>query len=231
LISISHYAGSVPGPEGAALVRKERPELIEPGDLVRACGEHADSERLWSEFQFRYQKLIFHYVLRAARASAANLEEVRETLPDLVQQVYFRLVQNNGRILRTFRGDTDFAVRALLARVSTSVLVDHYRYEAAQKRAVCTVRLEDTIDVIDRSPLSGFRSTGSGEDEVLAGIDFGRRLLARKDQKNSARDALIFKLYYVDGLTASEIASCRSMNLTVRGVESVLSKMRRLIRA
>src|SRR5437667_7978170 len=61
-------------------------------------------------------------------------DDVSDIVPDLAQEVYVRLVQHGGRILRSFRGATEFSVMAFLARVSSSVVLDYQRQITSEKR-------------------------------------------------------------------------------------------------
>ena len=49
------------------------------------------------------------------------------------------------------------------------------------------------------------------------------------DRKNARRNALIFKLHYIDGFQAGEIARFPGFELTKSGVESILARMRKRI--
>ncbi len=112
-------------------IQKAGDEGISSATLPRECGVHPTDTDLWEEFQKRFQKRIFLYVLRACRISRGHQDEIREIVLDLAQEVYVRLVQNEGRMLQSFRGQTDFAVKAFLARIATSVVSDHFRYLGA----------------------------------------------------------------------------------------------------
>jgi hypothetical protein len=50
-------------------------------------------------------------------------------------------------------------------------------------------------------------------------------------EPNFGRDIAIFWFYYRWGLTAKEISEILSMGLTVKGVESVLLRLTRLVRS
>src|SRR5215469_9392764 len=80
-------------------------------DLLRECGEKLTDRTLWTQFQERFQGLIFLYLMRALRLQRIR-EDAADIVPDLAQEVYLRLVQYDGRILRGFRGTTEFSVRA-----------------------------------------------------------------------------------------------------------------------
>src|SRR5207237_6553570 len=95
-------------------------------DLLRECGQKLTDRVLWTKFQERFQGLIFLYLMRALRLRRIQ-DDVSDIVPDLAQEVYVRLVQHDGRILRSFRGATEFSVMAFLARFSSSVFRVHQR--------------------------------------------------------------------------------------------------------
>src|SRR3989442_13078999 len=96
-------------------------------DLLRECGEKLTDRILWTKFQERFQGLIFLYLMRALRLRRIQ-DDVSGIVPDLAQDVYMRLVQNEGWILRSFRGTTDVSVMAFLARLSSSVVQDYLQH-------------------------------------------------------------------------------------------------------
>src|SRR2546426_12049993 len=102
-------------------------------DLLRECGEKLTDRALWTKFQERFQGLIFLYLMRALRLRRIQ-EDTSDVVPDLAQEVYLRLVQHNGRVLRSFRGTTEFSVLAFLGRISSSVVTDYQRQLATEKR-------------------------------------------------------------------------------------------------
>ena len=104
----------------------EAGELSAP-DLLRECGLKLTDRVLWAKFQERFQGLIFLYLLRALRFRSIQ-EDATGIVPDLAQEVYLKLVQHDGRILRSFRGDTEFSVMAFLAKISATVVQDHHRH-------------------------------------------------------------------------------------------------------
>src|SRR5213593_738591 len=101
-------------------------------DLLRECGEKLTDRGLWTRFQERFQGLIFLYLMRSLRLRRIQ-EDVADLVPDLAQEVYLRLVQHDGRILRSFRGTTEFSVMAFLAKVADTVVRDFRRRGATEK--------------------------------------------------------------------------------------------------
>jgi DNA-directed RNA polymerase specialized sigma24 family protein len=201
-----------------------------PGDLVRECGEKLTDRVLWTKFQERFQGLIFLYLMRALRLRRIQ-DDAADIVPDLAQEVYVRLVQRDGQALRTFRGTTEFSVMAFLARISSSVVQDYQRQLMSEKRRANIV----SIETAKAGEVVGLRSTDSPEfdsntlSSIISWIDVERVVEGDPDRKNARRNALIFKLHYIDGFEAGEIARFPGFELTKSGVETILSRLRKRI--
>jgi RNA polymerase sigma-70 factor (ECF subfamily) len=200
---------------------------ISSADLLRECGQRLTNRVLWAKFQERFQNLIFLYILRALRARRSDSTSP-DVISDLAQDVYLRLVQHDGRILRSFRGATEFSVMAFLARVAMSVVADQYRRESADKRSASLISIEEARETMDEklhreSPDFDVNSLAA----MLSWIDVERVLQGDPDQRNARRNLLIFKLHYMDGFTAAEIAGFPAFDLTKSGVDSILARLRK----
>ena len=199
-------------------------------DLVRECGEKLTDRALWSQFQERFQGLIFKYLMRALRLNRIQDDEA-DLVPDLAQEVYLRLVQYDGRILRSFRGTTEFSVMAFLARISASVAQDHQRHGASNKRRAQVVSIESA----QAAELGGKSSPDTPEFDssqlsaILSWIDIERIVDGDPDRKSARRNALIFKLHYIDGFESGEISEFPGFELTKSGVETILARLRKRI--
>ena len=209
--------------------RHKSGELSAP-DLLRECGLRLTDRTLWSLFQERFQGLIFLYLLRALRFRSIS-EDVNGIVPDLAQEVYLKLVQHDGRILRGFRGETEFSVMAFLTKISANVVQDFHRHSGRAKRRGQVVSI-DTVKVgefgekaMRESPEFDSKALSS----ILSWIDIERVVEGDPDRKNARRNALIFKLHYVDGFSPAEIARFPGFDLTSAGVETVLGRLRKRI--
>jgi RNA polymerase sigma factor (sigma-70 family) len=195
-------------------------------DLLRECGERLTDRTLWMKFQERFQGLIFVYLMRALRLRRIQ-DDAADIVPDLAQEVYVRLVQHDGRILRAFRGTTEFSVMAFLARICATVVQDHYRHIGSDKRRGQVVSIESVRAGESRSESAEFDPKALSA--ILSWIDIERIVEGEPDRKNARRNALIFKLHYVDGFEAGEIAQFPGFELTKSGVETILSRLRKRI--
>ena len=196
---------------------------ISSSELLRECGRKLTDRVLWQKFQERFQKLIFMYLLRGLRYRAAS-EDTTDLMNDLAQDVYMRLVQNDGRMLRSFKGNTDFSVMAFLARVSVSAVTDYHRYQSAGKRQAAQVISIDEA----RQAAATFPGEAAELDfaAILGWIDVERLVDSDMDRKHATRNVLIFKLHYIDGFTPAEIAQFPGFELAESGIEVVLQRLK-----
>src|SRR5438876_6066282 len=90
---------------------------ISAAELLRACGQKFTDRELWQKFHDRFQSAIFLYALRALRIQQSS-EDVTSMAADIAQETYMRMIQNDGQLLRSFKGNTDRSVMAFLARIA-----------------------------------------------------------------------------------------------------------------
>ena len=207
--------------------RRRGSNEISNADLLRECGQKLTDRELWELFQERLQKELFVYLLRTLKHYSKR-DDVIELVADLGQEVYVRLVHSNGAMMRNFRGENDLSVRTFLARVCLSVVADHFRREGRVKRSNDNVvSIEDIREMIEtpRHERDELDMTS-----VLSWIDIERIVASDPDHKNAQRNALIFKLFFIDGLKAEEIARFPGFDLSESGVGSVLARLRKRIK-
>jgi hypothetical protein len=118
---------------------------------------------------------------------------------------------------------------AFLARVSSSVVVDYQRRNATGKRHVQVVHLDSRNREIGDLASTESEFHPSALSSILSWIDIERIVEAESDQKNARRNALIFKLHYIDGFSSAEISRFPGFELSKTGVETVLSKIKKRI--
>jgi RNA polymerase sigma factor (sigma-70 family) len=206
-------------------LRFSRPRAGGPlssADLLRECGQRLTDMALWKEFQDRYHKVILTFVMRVMCNSFRN--DCVEEACDIAQDVYLRMLDNNGRMLRSFKGDTDFSVKAFLSRVAVNVVTDHYRRNKAEKR-----RPADIVSIEDARQ-QGRDLPGEAVEldlaSILSWIDVERLMESESDRRNAARNVLIFKLHHVDGFSVQEIAGFPGFGLKETAIRDALAQMR-----
>jgi RNA polymerase sigma-70 factor (ECF subfamily) len=186
--------------------------------LLQRCLLSADEET-WTDFIRGSQPVIASVVIKTARRWTRPSSGL---IDDLIQETYLKLCLNDFRALRLFGFRHENALFGFLKVVASNVVRDHFRETYTQKRgcgmlgcqldcAPSSALLNGTFEAVERAILLGT------VDRCL-------------ENSKSARDRLIFWLYYRDGLTAKAISALPSIRLSVKGVESTISRLVRLIK-
>jgi RNA polymerase sigma-70 factor (ECF subfamily) len=196
---------------------------LSPEELVQACVQSGD-QAAWEEFIQRFNRLISVIVLRTARASGETSNSILE---DLIQETYMKLCADRCRLLREFQFEHPNAIFGYIKVVTANVVRDHFKAIHTEKRHadVEAMPLDAAPEVLDEAV-----GEPSIEREILL-RQIDDTLRAETGGRNTERDRLIFWLHYRQGLSARAIASLPSISLTAKGVESILLRLTRLVRA
>jgi len=184
--------------------REESPEA-----LLSECADLRDA-RAWERFLRRFNPLIVATIVRTIGRYGFDHGGLSD---DLAQEVYLKFSANRARVLREFKPRYPGAVFGYLRVIAANVVHDHFKSKRGKHP--------------DHSPLP---HDVAGKDELewlllLRDID---DLL--KTPPTGERDRQIFWLYYRQGMSAKEIAAISSLNLTIKGVESVIVRLNQLVR-
>jgi len=174
-------------------------------ELVKLCAKEPKNESAWSEFYSRFDESIWLVVQResSARISSKYLSKHNETVKDLVQDVYYRILANDCKALKNFRGNHENAIYLYLGIIARNI-VRNYAIINPGRPGISEEEMQ-TIPI-----------PGSSEDELQ------REMLEKEIEsildnfiigKNKERDKLICKLYFYERFTPKEIAAC------IRGIE------------
>ena len=189
-------------------------------ELISACAEGGDAAA-WEEFVGRFHELIASTVVRTSRRWG---NESTALVDDLIQETYLKLCSDRKRMLGEFSPLHPEAFYGYLKVVTTNVVHDHFRSARSQKRG--QGQFETPLDEV---PATGTSETEhTHRDILLSEVDDTLSLVSAKGDLK--RDRAIFWLYYRYGLTAPAIARLPSIDLTVKGVESVIHRLTKLVR-
>jgi RNA polymerase sigma-70 factor (ECF subfamily) len=211
---------------------KEPPGLVQPENrlldfrcapqqILKLCLQ-SGHEQPWSEFVHCTQPVIARVIsktLRRSRSASPNLVD------DLVQETYLKLCVNDFKALREFDWQHEHAFFGFLKVVASNVVHDHFRGSSSRKRS--SGREEEELEPLNYADAGA--SAERMEREILL-QEISECLVARASGPNFARDYAIFWLYYVLGYTAKTISRLPSIGLGVKGVESTLLRLTRLVR-
>jgi RNA polymerase sigma-70 factor, ECF subfamily len=198
--------------------------LVTPvNELAKACAHSAKAAE-WEEFLHRCAPVATTVAARVTRLWLGTATP--SIVDDIVQEVFLKLCEHERRILRDFtpRGDDSFF--GLLRVISASVANDYFRRQHSEKRGGKVVTL-----VLDENPPSGVApavAVAREEDaEIQRAVLFSEldRMLRAAPGPTAERDRNLFWLYYLQGLTADEIAALPASELSAKGVESALRRV------
>ena len=193
-------------------------------DLAKACACSADAAE-WEEFVRLCTPLA---TLVASRISRLWVSGASSTVvDDIVQEIFLKLCEHKRRILQDFepRGEDSFL--GLLRIVSASVANDYFRRLRSAKRGGKVVTTPLVEDGAQMPAASGRQNAEMQRSVLFSQLD---RKLRSAPEIIGERDRSFFWLYYLQGLTAEEIARLFPSGLTAKGVESALRRVVKWLR-
>ena len=197
---------------------------LSPEALIQGCVN--GDVGAWEEFMRRYHRLIAVVVFRTTQKWGKSSPT---TMDDLIQEMYLKLCANDYLLLRAYDPKHPDAIYGYLKVITANVVHDRFKSLHSEKRGG-DQNVEDLTTLENRS----------GADEVFGSQDaMERQILLREidahlnaglSADTADRDRTIFWLYYRQGLTTRAIASLPTIGLTIKGVESTILRMTKMVR-
>ena len=173
----------------------------------------------------RYQRLIAGVVFRTTQKWG---ESSPTTLDDLIQEIYLKLCADEYRLLRAYDPKHPDAIYGYLKVITANVVHDRFKALHSEKRGGDQI-VEELITLENRSGLEASGSRHAMEREILL-REIDSHLNASLSGDTADRDRTIFWLYYRQGFTTKAIASLPAIGLTMKGVESTIFRITRMVR-
>lgn len=194
-------------------------------DLVRTCLGSRD-EQAWAEFIRRFQPLIAGVVLRVSRKWGQDAPQV---VDDLIQETYLKLCVDRGR-LRTFESAHPDAIYSYLKVFTANLVRDYFKSLRSMRSGGTSVKVSVDADEHGALALGTERPRELLEREVLL-REIDAYLRTTLAGPHALRDRKIFWLYYRSGLTACAISALPGIELTTKGIETVILRLTREVRS
>jgi RNA polymerase sigma factor (sigma-70 family) len=155
----------------------------------------------------------------------------RDVVDDLVQDTYAKLWEDDRRTLRSFEALHGGTFLGFVKVIAANVAHDYFKRELTAKRGGRSRTDWTGVDAATVAASStSFGSPEASETGILR-RELDALLTEVADGALLERDRRIFWLYYRVGLTAEAISRLRAIGLGVKGVESTLLRLSRLLRA
>jgi RNA polymerase sigma factor (sigma-70 family) len=133
---------------------------------------------------------------------------------DLRQDVYEKLIKNDGAVLRAFRGERSGALRRYVLRIASALAMDHLR---SKKRSDQTATQIEAVESCSAPAASPERATLDQQGHER----FERELLRLAD--GDARNLMMLRAHFSDGLSAGDIARL-GVGLVEKSVDTFLRR-------
>ena len=193
-------------------------------ELVRACAE-GNEGAAWGEFVSRFHRPISLSILRTAYQWG---ELPQEVVDELVQDTYLKLCTNKCRQLLEFAAQHPDAILGYVKTTAVNVAHDHFKSLHSRKRGSGKVgQIAEDADPKAASTQAGGQE--AMEREVLF-KQIDECIESCLEGPDRDRDRTIFWLYHQQGMTANDIAALPTIDLSAKGVESVIVRVIRLLR-
>ena len=194
-------------------MQKEETPIRELLDLCLS----SEDQGLWQTFVQRTQPLIANIIINTLRRWR---EPAPSLVDDLVQETFLKLFVNDRKALRGIRNAYENTIFGYLKVVASNVTCDHFRQP---KNKMQEIELSDPVvppspDGFDRIQFVRLK------DQIQSCLD------GHSSSDTYKRDQAIFWLYYEQGYTAKEISLLPTIGLSIKGVESTLLRLTRLIK-
>jgi RNA polymerase sigma factor (sigma-70 family) len=204
--------------------------------LIERCQQRPPDEAAWSEFVRRFDESIRAHVARTYRARASMEGERRPQFPDdliedLVQAVYLRLIEQDSRALGKFEGNRENSIYFYLGIISMNVVRDFFREAKAYKRPKVSFSLDELLEEeresgLLRNAISDLQGRPAASHNSRFTMEEIEAALSKSvSPRHRHRDALIFKLRYLDGLTLEEIQKALGLDISTVGIGSILNRI------
>jgi RNA polymerase sigma-70 factor (ECF subfamily) len=193
-------------------------------DIVCLCAGPCDDEA-WEEFVWRVGKPISLTIMRTASLWVKPSQSLVE---DLVQVTYLKLWENGCRLLQDFAIQHPEAILGYLKKIAANATHDYFKHGHSQSSGGD----KPHVSTSDVDPEAGKEVHGS-QERIAFGVFLNeidehlKHALTGSDQE---RDRMIFWLYFRQGMSTKEISSLPNIGLGVKGVGSVIERLKHGIR-
>jgi len=197
---------------------------LSPEALTHVCikGQAA----AWEEFMRRYHRLIAGVVFRTTQKWG---ESSPATIDDLIQEIYLKLCADDYRLLRAFDPKHSDAIYGYLKVIAANVVHDRLKALHSEKRGGDRM-VEDLTTIENRSAVDEVSGSKDAMEREILLREIDAHLNASLSEGTADRDRTIFWLYYRQGFTTKAIALLPAIGLTIKGVESTIFRLTKLVR-
>jgi RNA polymerase sigma-70 factor (ECF subfamily) len=179
-------------------------------NCVHNAGNHPDCEQFFGQVR----PVMLRIASRVARQFGVAMEA-----DDIVQEISLKML-SSGQVILALLPKHPAETLAYVSVLSANTARDFFRARHACKRGLeRTIALDESVARV--AAAIGMRNS---IDQALLMSQIESCL------PEDRREQMVFRLYYRQGFTAKEIAAIPALNLTIKGVESMLYRISQHVR-
>jgi RNA polymerase sigma factor (sigma-70 family) len=209
-------------------------------ELIELCAREPWNRKAWLEFYNRFDKRIWLVIYRECKAMGISrqADQFKQTVEDLVQDVYVKLSDNNCKALKNFVGASENSIYTYLGIIAKNVVRNHAIKVKAQKRPSIEKSLDEVIAISETGEKilirDTVRSPGSAAEQ-----DFSVEILREEIEdilnkiltgKQLERDKLIFKLHLYQKFSAEDITKKFNFGLSSKRISNLITSIKKDLR-
>jgi len=204
-------------------------------DLVALCAQQPWNREAWLEFYNRFDERIWLVINRECKEKgiSEDVSESNQVIQDLVQDVYVRLVENDCKALKNFKGTFENSIFTYLGKIANSVVCNHITNKKAKKRPPIQKSIDEPLwNSKERRKVLFEEILKLPYNDSEVNIDFKdikdkiEKLLDKiLKGKHKQRNKIIFKLYLYEEYSPNEIAAQFGFGLSAKTVNNIIRKI------
>jgi len=205
-------------------------------ELVKSCAQDPANRNAWNEFYNRFDKRIWMVVYRECEAKGISDSDYQydQTIKDLVQDVYKKLIENDCKALKNFIGASENSIYTYLGIIARNVVRNHITKTRAQKRPLVDKSIDEIFSNSDKQNKifikDKFISDYGVEQEfsaIMLKEEIEDILCQFLNGKDKERNKLIFKLHLYEGFSPDDIASQFSFGLSSKRISNLITGIKK----
>lgn len=192
--------------------------------LVQYMAEHAGDNAAWQEFIRRFQNFIAAVIINECKR--LHYKEGYERIEDLLHNVYVRLLANESRALRNFKGKFENSIVSYLKLIAINV-VRSDRLVTSRHPVVNQPAVESVYqDMVPDSGSEERLEAGALEQAIQDCLG-----LIEEQRRNGARDVLLFRCVFFEEMSVEEVADLPEFKtLSEKRIANIVSEIKAALR-
>lgn len=205
-------------------------------ELVKRCANSLNNNSAWLEFFSRYKQCIYYTIIHECQKNEVKKYcfQFEETVKDLVQDVYLKILENDCKALKQFRGESENSVYSYLKMIAKNVVKNYITKMQAQKRPQVEISLDTPIMLTDENEPIYYKDRKKStsfdtEQEFRLTIlkeEIEYRLAKLLTGRKKKRNKLICQLHIYNGFSANEIALFFNFGISTKHIANIISNSR-----